>query len=68
MKTSSSPRPRSKEIRPITASAAWVLLSSAAREVGITERIIRKQNLPTRRFGNADYINPSDLNAWILGR
>jgi hypothetical protein len=37
------------------------------RDSGLTELLIRRENLPTRKFGNAHYIQPKDLNNWILG-
>lgn len=63
----SPPRPKSPAICLIPEEAPWVLLSKAASSSGLTERLIRREKLPMRRFGNADYIRPQDLNAWILG-
>lgn len=60
------PRPKAPVIRTINESAPWVLLSKAAKESGLTMRLIRRANLPMRQFGNADYISPSALNSWIL--
>ena len=36
-----------------------------AEEFILTVRLIRQTKLPLRRFGNADRIRPSELNAWI---
>lgn len=63
----SPPRPKSPTICTIPVDAPWVLLSKAAEQSGLTERLIRRENLPMRRFGNADYVRPHDLNNWILG-
>lgn len=60
-------RTRSPEVRPIPESAPWVLLSIASRISGISKRAIRSQGIPMRRFGNADYVQPGSLNAWIRG-
>jgi len=59
-------RPKAPEIRTIPESAPWVLLSKAAAESGLTERLIRQAGLPTRKFGNALYIAPPTLNGWLL--
>lgn len=59
-------RPKAPVIQPIQTGAPWVLLSKAATDSGLSERLIRAEGLPLRRFGNADYIRPVDLNAWIL--
>jgi hypothetical protein len=67
MANNSRPRPKAPVIRPITTDAPWVLLSKAVRDSGLTELLIRRENLPTRKFGNAHYIQPKDLNNWILG-
>lgn len=64
MKTKS--RPKAPIIRPIPEEAPWVLLSKAAKDSGLTELIIRRENFPTRKFGNAHYIRPEVLNSWIL--
>jgi hypothetical protein len=58
---------RSAEIRTIESSAPWVLLSKAAEHCGLNIRQLRKLTLQIRRFGNADYVRPSELNSWILG-
>jgi hypothetical protein len=63
----SPPRPKSPIIQTIHVEAPWVLLSKAASDSGLSEKLIRRENLPMRRFGNADYIRPQDLNNWILG-
>ena len=70
MPTVSSPshsRPKALEIRAIPESAPWVLLSKAASDSGLTDRLIRQAGLPLRKFGTADYVAPSILNRWILG-
>lgn len=64
MKTTTRPKPPS--IQTIEASAPWVLISKAAEQSGLTELLIRKSGITLRKFGNADYIAPSGLNAWIL--
>lgn len=46
--------------------APLVLLSKASLETGLTERQIRDSGIKLRRFGTADYIRPTELNAWIL--
>jgi hypothetical protein len=65
-KSTTPPRPKSPAIHTIPEDAPWVLLSKAAADSGLTELLIRRENLPTRKFGNAHYIQPKDLNAWIL--
>ncbi|MEI7910654.1 MAG: hypothetical protein WCK77_13540 [Verrucomicrobiota bacterium] len=59
-------RPKSPSIRLIEESAPWVLISKAAQESGLTELLIRNTGITRRPFGNADYIRPTALNAWIL--
>lgn len=59
-------RPKSPSIRLIEESAPWVLISKAAEDSGLTELLIRNSGIKLRKFGNADYIRPADLNAWIL--
>ena len=59
-------RPKSTSIKPIEESAPWVLISKAAGESGLTELLIRKSGVTLRKFGNADYVRPTDLNNWIL--
>ncbi len=59
-------RPKSPSIQPIKESAPWVLVSMAAAESGLTELLIRKSGVKLRKFGNADYVRPTDLNNWIL--
>jgi hypothetical protein len=59
-------RPKSPTIRLIEASAPWVLISKAALDSGLTELLIRNAGLGLRKFGNADYVRPTELNAWIL--
>lgn len=67
MKTSTpKKRPKSPTIKTIEESAPWVLISQAAEESGLTELLIRNAGITLRKFGNADYIRPPDLNAWIL--
>ena len=63
--TSTRKRPKSPSIQPIEESAPWVLISKAAEKSGVTELLIRKSGLKVRKFGNADYIAPTSLNAWI---
>jgi len=69
MKVSSPPRsskrPKASVIQVINESAPWVLLSKAIRESGVPERDI-KANLQIRKFGNAFYISPANLNKYIL--
>lgn len=69
MKTTTTPkkRPKSPAIRPIDESAPWVLISKAAEESGLSEILIRKSAIGLRKFGNADYLRPGDLNSWING-
>ncbi len=43
-----------------------MLISKAANDSGLTELLIRKSGITLRKFGNADYIRPTELNAWIL--
>ena len=59
-------RPKSPTIKTIEESAPWVLISQAAQESGLTDLLIRKSGITLRPFGNADYVRPTDLNAWIL--
>lgn len=59
-------RPKSVEIKTVPESAPWILIAQAAEESGLTIHLIRRTGLPLRRFGNADYIAPKALNAWIL--
>lgn len=59
-------RPKSPSISLIELSAPWVLISVAAQQSGLTELLIRKSNVTLRKFGNADYVRPTDLNAWIV--
>lgn len=59
-------RPKSTSIKTIEESAPWVLISQAAKESGLTALIIRNSGITLRPFGNADYIRPGDLNAWII--
>ena len=61
-----SSRPKPALIRTIPEEAPWVLLSKAADDSGLTELLIRKANLQIRKFGNAFYVAPAALNAWIL--
>jgi len=60
------PRPKAPVIKTIEADAPWVLLSKATADSGLSERLIRAEGLPLRRFGTADYISPQVLNRWIL--
>jgi hypothetical protein len=60
-------RPKSPYIKLIQEIAPWVLISEAAKESGLTEQQIRKSGITLRPFGNADYVRPLDLNAWIIG-
>ncbi len=46
--------------------APLVLISKASLETGLTERQIRDTGIDLRRIGTADYIRPTELNAWIL--
>ena len=62
----SSKRPKAAVIKVITESAPWVLLSKAIKESGVPERDI-KAHLQIRKFGNAFYVSPQALNAWIIG-
>lgn len=59
-------RPRSTSIKIIEECAPWVLISHAAKESGLTSPLIRNSGIELRPFGNADYVRPADLNAWIL--
>ena len=59
-------RPKSPSIQPIKESAPWVLISKAAAESGLTDLLIRKSGVKLRKFGTADYVRPTELNAWIL--
>ena len=43
-----------------------MLISKAAKDSGLTELLIRKSGIALRKFGNADYVAPGTLNAWIL--
>lgn len=63
---STNSRPKAPFIRPVPDDAPWILLSRAAQASGLSELIIRKEGLPLRRFGNAHYVRPKDLNNWIL--
>ena len=60
-------RPKSHSIQTIMESAPWVLVSKAAEESGLTELQIRQAKFEMKKFGNADFVRPADLNAWILG-
>lgn len=59
-------RPKSAEIKTVPESAPWILIAQAAGESGLTIHLIRQAGLQLRRFGNADYVAPKTLNAWIL--
>ena len=59
-------RPKSPSIQPIEEKAPWVLIAKASEESGLTELLIRNAGLKLRKFGNADYVKPGTLNAWIL--
>lgn len=59
-------RPKPLTIHTIAESAPWVLVSHAAEESRLTELLIRKSGVALRKFGNADYVRPTELNAWIL--
>jgi len=59
-------RPKAPVIMTIQSDAPWVLLSKAAADSGLSERLIRAEGFPLRRFGTADYIAPQVLNRWIL--
>ena len=59
-------RPKPPSIRLIEESAPWVLISQAAKDSGLTDLLIRNSGIYLRKFGNADYVRPKDLNAWIL--
>jgi len=65
--TSTRKRPKSPYIDLIQEIAPWVLISKAAEESGLTELQIRNFGGTLRKFGNADYIMPEELNAWING-
>jgi len=65
--TSTRKRPKSPYIELIQEIAPWVLISKAAEESGLTELQIRNFGGTLRKFGNADYIKPEELNAWING-
>lgn len=43
-----------------------MLISKASEKSGLTELLIRQSGVTRRKFGNADYIRPAELNAWIL--
>jgi len=58
-------RPKAPSIQTIDETNAWVLISKAADESRLTELQIRKSGITLRKFGNADYIRPLDLNTWI---
>lgn len=58
-------RPRAVTIRTLQENAPWIIVSRAVKESGLPESEIRNL-FPLRRFGNADYVRPSDLNSWIL--
>jgi len=58
-------RPKAATINIISETAPWILLSKAIRESGVPERDV-KANLQIRKFGNAYYVSPQQLNAWIL--
>lgn len=60
-------RKRQSSIRPVEEIAPWLLISQAAKESGLTGLLIRNSGITRRPFGNADYIRPADLNAWING-
>jgi len=60
-------RSKSFEIRTINSDAPWVNLKKASAESGLNIKHLRKLALQRRRFGNADYIKPAELNSWILG-
>lgn len=64
--TSPRKRPKSPYIKLIQEIAPWVLISQAADESGLTELLIRNSGIKLKKFGNADYIRPTELNAWIL--
>lgn len=64
--TSTRKRPKSLYIELIQEIAPWVLISQAAEESGLTELQIRNSGITLRKFGNADYVKPEELNAWII--
>jgi len=66
VKNQIKPRPKPAVINTISESAPWVLVSKASSESGLTENLIRNTGITLRPFGNADYIRPTALNAWIL--
>jgi len=66
--TSTRKRPKSPFIQLVKESTPWILVSEAAEESGLTEFLIRKSKVMVRKFGNADYVRPDELNAWILGK
>lgn len=61
-----SSRQKPAEITTVRESAPWILLTKAAEQSGLTVLLIRKAGLKLRRFGNADYVAPASLNAYIL--
>jgi len=59
-------RPKSPVIQLVEENAPWMLISKAALDSGLTELLIRQSGIFLKKFGTADYICPTELNAWIL--
>jgi hypothetical protein len=47
--------------------AAWLRLAIAAEKTGASVYALRHSGLHLRRIGNADYLDPVDLNLWVEG-
>jgi hypothetical protein len=58
-------RPKPSVIQTIPEGHPWVILSKAAMQSGLSEKLIRQAGIPLRKFGNAHYVAPAVLNAWI---
>lgn len=58
-------RPKPPTIKTVDEIAPWILVAKASAETGLTELLIRKSGVRLRRFGNADYVRPRELNDWI---
>lgn len=63
----SEKRNRSVTIQPVATTAPWIRLTEAARQSGLNRSEIRDiPGIRIRKFGNAYYVNPNVVNAWIL--
>lgn len=63
----SGKRNRSITIQLVATTAPWIRITEAARQSGLGRSDIRDiPGIRVRTFGNADYVDPKVVNAWIL--